>query len=76
MYARLSGETTREEEWNLPCCIIVELEERNGEEFHVFGNSKDFCGVRKYVGVPRGAKERTGTYCALASAQGRVFCIL
>lgn len=77
MHVRLSGETaTREEKWTLPCCIIIQFEERDGEELHVFGNSKNFCGVRKHMSWPRGAKDRTGTYCAQASVQGRASCIL
>jgi len=29
--------------WAIPRCIIVEFEQRNGKEFHVFGNSKNFA---------------------------------
>src|ERR1700761_6197263 len=51
MYARLSSKTARrEEKWTLPRCIIVEFEQRNCEEFHVFGNSKNFCGGKKPCG--------------------------
>jgi hypothetical protein len=45
----------------LPCCIIIKFEEWDGEEFHVFRNSKNFCGVRKHVGLPRGAKDQGRT---------------
>lgn len=58
MYARFSSETERrKKEWTLPRCIIVEFEQRDGEEFHVFGNSEYLCGGRNHVGVPRDAKK-------------------
>lgn len=58
MYARFSSEAERrKKKWKLPRCIIVEFEQRNGEELHVFGNGKYLCVGRDHVGVPRDAKK-------------------
>lgn len=46
IYARLSrvGAMRREGPWVSPCGIVVEFEERDGEELHVFGNCQNFYG--------------------------------
>ena len=30
--------------WVSPCSVVIEFEERDGEELHVFGNSQNFYG--------------------------------
>ena len=46
IYARLSrvGAMKRKRLWVSPCGVVVEFEERDGEELHVFGNSQNFYG--------------------------------
>jgi hypothetical protein len=46
MYARLSGlgAMKRKELWVEPCSVVIEFEERDGEELHVLGDSQNFYG--------------------------------
>ncbi len=61
MRVLVAKQQEREKRWTPPCCIIIELEERDCEEFHVFGYGKNFCGIGNHVGdMPRGAKDRSG----------------
>ncbi len=47
IYARLSGVGAMKWKglWVSPCGIVIEFEERDGEELHVFGNSQNLYGV-------------------------------
>jgi hypothetical protein len=46
MYVRLSGlgAMKRNGLWVSPCSLVIEFEERNGEELHVLGDSQNFYG--------------------------------
>ena len=36
--------------WSIPRGVVIQLEERDGEELHVFGYSEDLC-VRRRVSL-------------------------
>jgi hypothetical protein len=46
IYARLSGLGAMKWKglWVSPCSVVIEFEERDGEELHIFRNSQNFYG--------------------------------